>query len=311
MGTSRPLAGFFDGAGNLYGTTSLGGTHGNGTAFRVVRQADGGWKEKVLHAFKDLDGAVPQAGLIFDCLRQSLWYDVLRWRLRRGNRIRANTRSGRRLEREILFNFDATFYGASSTGSNPYAGVIFDAAGGLYGTTLNGGVYGWGAVFELKPKAGGGWTEKVLHAFNPCPGCVDGSLPQAGVILDAAGNLYGTASGGGVSCLQQDQLCAGIVFELTPEKDGQWTEDILVSIQQQLRQRQRHRPCRQPHLSMLLETYTEPRGEGAQGISSPELLESPSNYRPRQVGNGRRRCCMTLVARDTRFLRMVAFPIAT
>lgn len=225
---NEPTAGLiFDGAGNLYGTTSLGGTHGNGTAFELVRQTDGGWKEKVLHAFKDLDGAVPQAGLIFDASGNLYGTTFYGGAYDGGTVFELTPEAGGGWSERVLFNFDATFYGASSTGSNPYAGVIFDAAGGLYGTTLNGGVYGWGAVFELKPKAGGGWTEKVLHAFNPCPGCVDGSLPQAGVILDAAGNLYGTASGGGVSCLQQDQLCAGIVFELTPEKDGQWTEDIL------------------------------------------------------------------------------------
>ncbi len=68
------------------------------------------------------------------------------------------------------------------------AGLIFDDAGNLYGTTGAGGTYGYGTVFELTPAAGGGWTEQVLHNFNDA----DGGKPQAGLILDAAGNLYGT-----------------------------------------------------------------------------------------------------------------------
>ena len=57
-------------------------------------------------------------------------------------------------------------FGNGTDGAVPYAGLIFDAAGNLYGTTVEGGTYGGGTVFELTPTAGGGWTEKVLHSFG-------------------------------------------------------------------------------------------------------------------------------------------------
>lgn len=86
-----------------------------------------------------------------------------------------------------------------------------DSSGNLYGTTYSGGAHGWGTVFELTPKAGGGWTEKVLHSFN-----INGNgeiFPEAGVVLDATGNLFGAAS--------------DVVFELTPNAGGGWTENVL------------------------------------------------------------------------------------
>ena len=91
-----------------------------------------------------------------------------------------------------------------STGS-----LIMDAAGNLYGTSLGGGAYGSGAVFKLAP-SGGGWTYTSLHDF--CAGgppCSDGAQPWGNVVLDANGNLYGTASAGGTSDY-------GVVFQITP-----------------------------------------------------------------------------------------------
>src|ERR1019366_44782 len=91
-------------------------------------------------------------------------------------------------------------------GMNPWAGLIFDAAGNLYGTTYGGGTYDKGTVFELTPTAGGGWTETVLHSFNQTG--TDGTEPLAGLIFDAAGNLYGTTYQGGT-------YSGGTVFEVT------------------------------------------------------------------------------------------------
>lgn len=109
--------------------------------------------------------------------------------------------------------------GSSSTdGSRSIAGVIFDAAGNLYGTASSGGLYGGGTVFELMPKAGGGWTEKTLHNFNL--NGVDGNYPVASVIFDAAGNLYGTTYSGGSGGY-------GTVYSLIPTASGEWTENIL------------------------------------------------------------------------------------
>jgi uncharacterized repeat protein (TIGR03803 family) len=115
----------------------------------------------------------------------------------------------------VLHSFSGTGIG----GSHPEAGLILDASGNLYGTTYESGAYGYGNVFELSPKAGGGWTEKILHSFGFNNG--DGINPQTGVVMDAAGNLYGTTRGGGT-------YGYGIVYQLR-RKAGNWSENILHS----------------------------------------------------------------------------------
>jgi len=95
-----------------------------------------------------------------------------------------------------------------SDGSNPTAGLIFDAAGNLYGTTASGGAhYNYGTVFELTPTASGGWTEATLHSFNDDGS--DGFSPYASLISDAAGNLYSTTNSVG-------EYSEKTVFEITP-----------------------------------------------------------------------------------------------
>jgi uncharacterized repeat protein (TIGR03803 family) len=96
----------------------------------------------------------------------------------------------------VLHSFDY------SDGANPFVGLTFDTAGNLYGTASGGGTYGDGVVFELR-RSSTGWQEKVLHSFNGY-----GFSPQAGVTLDALGNLYSTTWGGDNN--------GGLVFEITP-----------------------------------------------------------------------------------------------
>ena len=102
----------------------------------------------------------------------------------------------------------------------PYAGVIADSAGNLYGTTYYGGAYNEGTVFELIPVAGGGWTQKVLHSFNSDGS--DGASPYASLIFDSSGNLYTTTVGGGI-------YRAGTVVEFSPAQGGGWTEKVLYN----------------------------------------------------------------------------------
>jgi uncharacterized repeat protein (TIGR03803 family) len=118
-------------------------------------------------------------------------------------------------------------FGNGKDGRNPYAGVISDKDGNLYGTTYSGGVYGQGTVFELSRTSDEGWTEKILHNFG---GSDDGTNPVASLIFDAAGNLYGTATGGGNSKNCFSSGC-GIVFELMPA-EGWWTEKIIYNFGQ-------------------------------------------------------------------------------
>jgi uncharacterized repeat protein (TIGR03803 family) len=102
-------------------------------------------------------------------------------------------------------------------GGTPYAGLVFDQAGNLYGTTTTGGAYARGTVYELTPSEGG-WTQTVLYSFT---GGQDGASPYGGVIFDPVGNLWGTTYQGG------DPGCGcGTVFELSPSESG-WIFNLV------------------------------------------------------------------------------------
>src|SRR5215471_5404108 len=97
---------------------------------------------------------------------------------------------------KVLHNF-----GDLPDGVAPYAGLIFDSAGNLYGTSQGGGGGQFqadaGTIFELRSGSNGKWTERVLYNFCARQGCADGGTPYASLTLDAVGNLYGTTQGGG------------------------------------------------------------------------------------------------------------------
>jgi uncharacterized repeat protein (TIGR03803 family) len=125
----------------------------------------------------------------------------------------------------ILFSLLGTTDGHFSR-----SGVVFDSVGNLYGTTQYGGgsancSLGCGAVYEISPVSGGGWTETVLHTFT---GGSDGGDPYGGVVVDSAGNVYGTTSqGGNLSASACAPHGCGVVFELSPNGSGGWTETVL------------------------------------------------------------------------------------
>jgi uncharacterized repeat protein (TIGR03803 family) len=100
-----------------------------------------------------------------------------------------------------------------------YSGVVFDSSGNLYGTTSYGGANASGVVFELSPAAAG-WKETVLYNFCSQSSCTDGNYPAVGVILDPAGNLYGSTTQNG------DTSTVGIIFKLTPS-GSEWTEQLI------------------------------------------------------------------------------------
>jgi hypothetical protein len=138
---------------------------------------------------------------------------------------------------QVLYSFQ----GGANDGSVPAGGVVFDSQGNLYGALQH---YGpgscapmgnaCGAVFQLSPPAqkGGSWTETLIYEFQG-KGSNDGELPNGGLIIDAAGNLYGvTAYGGTGDCILLGvKAGCGTVYELSPpqQKDGAWTETILYS----------------------------------------------------------------------------------
>ena len=120
-------------------------------------------------------------------------------------------RSGSSWTEQPLYTF------SGPDGSQPFAGIIFDNAGNMYGTTAQGGAHGYGTVYELSP-TGNGWTETVLYSFQNGS---DGSYLIGGLIFDQAGNLYGATDNGGSGG-------GGTVFELTPS-GGSWTYNLLYS----------------------------------------------------------------------------------
>jgi uncharacterized repeat protein (TIGR03803 family) len=116
-----------------------------------------------------------------------------------------------RYSENVLYRF------RGKNGSKPYAGLIFDNKGALYGTTSEGGAYGAGTVFRLTPSASG-YTESFLYSFT---GYSDGAVPQAGLIFDKEGALYGTTTYGGSNK-------GGTVFKLVPSGSG-YTERVLYA----------------------------------------------------------------------------------
>jgi uncharacterized repeat protein (TIGR03803 family) len=225
---SDPYGGLIvDVAGNLYGTTNAGGAHGLGTAFKLTPNADGSWTESVLHSFNQSDGANPQAGLIFDAAGN------LYGTTQEGGDLSQCSPYGCGTVFKLAPNADGSWtesvlYSFKGINFSYPNGLIFDAAGNLYGTTYTGGASGAGNVFKLTPNADGSWTESVLHSFHNND--AGGAGPLAGLIFDAAGNLYGTTVFGGDL---RSQLCGslgcGVVFKLTPNANGSWTESVLHS----------------------------------------------------------------------------------
>ncbi len=114
-------------------------------------------------------------------------------------------------------------FGPGGDGAGAMSALTPDVAGNLYGTTFTAGAHNAGMVFELSPSGGGKWTETALYSFCSQSNCSDGGTPFAGVILDNAGNLYGTTYGGGYGG------GGGVVFQLSPGSNGSWTETVLYS----------------------------------------------------------------------------------
>jgi uncharacterized repeat protein (TIGR03803 family) len=192
---SRPTAGVIrDSAGVLYGTTEYGGAANAGTVFKVTASGH----ETVLYSFTGgADGGNPQAGVIRDSTG-NLYGTTYYGGLGQGVVYKLDTAG----HETVLHTF-----GRASDGAFPYAGVIQDSAGSFYGTTYIGGASGKGAVFELRASG----QETVVYSFT---GGADGGYPEAGVVLDSAGNLYGTTTSGGAAG-------AGVVYKV--DTSGQET----------------------------------------------------------------------------------------
>jgi uncharacterized repeat protein (TIGR03803 family) len=205
----QPSAGpVMDGSGSLYGTTRT-------TVFELLPRT-GGWKENILHRFgiRKGDGGAPYAGLILDAA---------------GN-LYGTTRGGGAYNGGTVYEVQYTsggwkekvlhsFHLSQTDGNTPGWGSLFmDSSGSLYGTTAGGGCCG-GVVFKLTPESNGRWKETILDNFHRG---VTGYSPNAGVVMDKAGNLYGTTDYGG------DPYCGcGVIYKLSPGPKGKWSYTVL------------------------------------------------------------------------------------
>ncbi len=192
-----PLGGvIFDMAGNLYGTTSQGGSDVGGTVFELI-PSNGTWLENILFDFEtsngcdDDTGCAPAGTLIMDQFGS----------------LYGTGQGGRGTAFELTpLNGNWNFSALSFFCCQPVAGLTMDAAGNLFGTTISGGAYGYGMLFKLT-NSSGVWTITDLHDFTD--GYSDGGAPYGAVLLDASGDLYGTAYEGGA-------YGYGVVWEMTP-----------------------------------------------------------------------------------------------
>lgn len=222
---ARPYARLIlDAAGNLYGTTRDGGPSGDGTVFRLTPPVagNGAWTLKTLHNFTgDKDGRYPLSALVFG--QDGDLYGTT------GYGGAKNAGTAFKLKKPavptgpwvytLLHSFSGT------DGAAIAAGLVFDSAGNLYGTANAGGLHKLGVVFKLQHPGAGktAWGELTLHHFAQCT--CDGANPLAALIIDSAGNLYGTTDGGGANS-------AGAIFKLEPptkSKPG-WTYGLIYSL---------------------------------------------------------------------------------
>jgi uncharacterized repeat protein (TIGR03803 family) len=200
----------FDAAGNLYGTTAYGGHLGGctpegrgcGTVFELTPSAGGVWTETILFEFESSGtaGYDPTAGLIFDSSGNLYGGTSGGGRFGGGAAFELSPTGDGHWTEATLHNF-----GDGMDGSFVISSLVLDSAGSLYGTTYAGGPH-FGTAFELSNTGAGGWKEKILHNFG---GGDDASDPDSALILDRAGNLYGTSLEGG-------EYGFGTVFEITP-----------------------------------------------------------------------------------------------
>lgn len=211
-GTNPSTALITDQAGNLFGTTTDGGsgscTGGCGTVFELKPAPDGTWTESVLYNFQGgNDGAAPSAGLVFD-RAGNLYGTTISGGPSLDGTVFQLTRSSGSWTESVIHRF------GGKDGAYPVDSLVLDDAGSLYGTTVFGGRFSGGTVFQLAP-SDDAFTETVLYEFT---GRNDGIDPEAALILDQKGALYGTTM-------------AGNVFTLSPPASGdtKWSLKVIYT----------------------------------------------------------------------------------
>src|SRR6266550_670370 len=204
-----------DKAGNLYGTTVLGGDFGGGTVFQLSPSGND-WVHTVLYSFTGgPDGGEPYKGVTLDA--QGNLYGMAPTGGANGlGTIYQIHPDGNSWTLNVIHTFTGGSDGASGS-----AGQMLLRGGLLYGAATAGGIYGKGTVFELKPTQSGEWIFRTIYSFRGQP---DAGFPYGGLLFDTAGHLFGTTYYDGAYNL-------GAVYELFPRPAGEWNERVLYSFQ--------------------------------------------------------------------------------
>ena len=208
-----------DSAGNLYGTSVLGGEFGGGTVWQLS-PAGGGWVHTVLYSFTGgADGGEPYKGVTLDAAGNLYGTAVTGG----GGSCEGGcgvtyklTKSGDSWTQAVIHAFTG-----GDDGSGPGARVAVDNRGNVYGMTPTGGANGLGTIYALHPKSNGDWALRVIHTFT---GGSDGSSGSAGKLLLRGGYIFGAATTGGANG-------SGVVFEMRPTRSGEWDFKTLYSFQ--------------------------------------------------------------------------------
>src|SRR6266567_4592886 len=182
-----PTSLIMDASGNLYGVAEGGGAYGSGTVFKLMPKPDGSWTETVLYNFTAGDGASPRSRLVFDAAGNLYGTGAFGGKYAAGFVYKLTHKLDGGWTKSVLYTFTG-----GADGGTPLGGLIFDAAGNLYGAAWQGGIINgntgvsYGVVFKLTPNPDSTWTESVIYSFPSQTG-------PHGVTFDAVGNLYGTA----------------------------------------------------------------------------------------------------------------------
>lgn len=215
----------FDAAGNLYGTTTRGGSSscesddGCGVVFEFSPSGAGGYSYNVIHTFVGTDGFLPNGQMVFDSAGNLYGATAVGGNLHGcdgsgcGTVFELSPQSGGGWNESVLYRFKSSDGAYAGPGGTLVYGIVRDVSGNLYGTAYSGGADSDGVVFKLSQTAGT-WKETVLHSFT---GGAAGASPETNVIIGPSGTLIGTTTYGGnlSACTQYGTGCGG-VFELTP-----------------------------------------------------------------------------------------------
>jgi uncharacterized repeat protein (TIGR03803 family) len=226
-GSSPAASLIFDAAGNLYGTTAGGGDLSVGIVFELTPSTGGAWTETILHTFgSGTDGYDPQAELVFDAagnLYGTTQFGGTKAGFDNGGTVYRLSPSSGGWTETLLYSFPGSYFGPD--GDLPAGSVVMDSQGNLYGVAQAGGANGAGAIYELSPQADGSYAESIIHSFET----TDGQDPNSTLVMDSAGNLYGTTLAGGDTQACPPNGC-GTVFELKKNPNLSWALTVLHAL---------------------------------------------------------------------------------